>query len=66
MEVTINGKKTDIPEGTTLAGFVARKGLNPETVVLEANGSIVGREAWEATALAPGDTLEVVSFVGGG
>lgn len=34
---------------STLAAFVTLKGLNPEAVVLEHNGTIAARDAWEGS-----------------
>jgi thiamine biosynthesis protein ThiS len=35
-------------------------------VALELNGQIVRRAAWPGTQIRPGDTVELVHFVGGG
>ena len=50
----------------TLADFIAQKGLNPESVVIEQNGTILPRERWRTVALTNADQLQIVSFVGGG
>jgi sulfur carrier protein len=41
-------------------------GMNPQLVVVEYNGEILGRSHWSTTELQAGDTLEVVTIVGGG
>lgn len=66
MTVTINGVPRDIPAPATLAAVLAHLGLHAEAVVVEHNRSIVRRAQLATTAVAPGDTLEIVHFVGGG
>lgn len=66
MIIVVNGKDAEFGEGSTMATVIERYGLNADTVVIEHNGIIVLRGAWPQTALAPGDKLELVTFVGGG
>ena len=66
MHVQINGNATEVEPGMTLADFIAQKGLNPESVVIEQNGTILPRERWREVALTSADQLQIVSFVGGG
>lgn len=66
MRITINGTATELPSGTTVLSLLESKGLDPATVVAELNQSIVPGEQFASTALADGDTLEIVRFVGGG
>jgi len=40
--------------------------LDPRTVVVELNRSIVRRANLSTTPLSPGDSVELVHFVGGG
>lgn len=63
--VTINGEEVDIA-GQTLAQYLATTTYNLARIAVERNGSIVFKSQYEHTVLANGDTLEVVSFVGGG
>lgn len=66
MIISVNGKDVTFSEGTTLTGVLQGYGLNQDTVVVEHNGIILKRELWQQTVLAHGDTLELVTFVGGG
>lgn len=63
--VKINGEQLDIA-GKTLAEYLAATNYNPTRIAVERNGEIVPKAAYEEVLLADGDTLEVVSFVGGG
>lgn len=64
--VRVNGDAREIPAGLTAAGLLARLELHPRMVVVEHNGTILRREQLDQTALAEGDQLELVHFVGGG
>ena len=65
-EIVANGVTRSVPAGTTLAVFLAGHDLVPDLVVVERNGEILQRAAFDGTALEPGDELEIVHFVGGG
>jgi len=66
IEVVVNGEPLRLPAGSTLPDLVAHLGLAPERVAIERNRDIVPRNRWPETALADGDSLEIVHFVGGG
>ena len=65
-EIVANGEPRRVALGTTVAGFLAAHDLDPDLVVVERNGGILRRADLDATALQPGDALEIVHFVGGG
>jgi len=50
----------------SISEFVRLKELNPEKIVVEHNGEILGGEVWENTLLRDSDSIVIVSFVGGG
>lgn len=64
--LTVNGEPRRTSAGISVAGFVAEIGLNPAKVAVERNGEIVPRGTHDQVALADGDVLEIVHFVGGG
>lgn len=69
MDLIINGQARaldTLEEGSVIADLLAALALEPERVALERNGEIVARTAWADIALAAGDRLEIVHFVGGG
>jgi thiamine biosynthesis protein ThiS len=66
MKLQINGEARDFNSPLTLAGLVDQLGMKADRVAVELNRSIVARDQWVKTALAEGDRLEVVHFVGGG
>lgn len=66
MRLEINGEEKEFAGGLTLSQLVAQLGMKPDRVAIERNREIVPRTLWESTALADGDKLEIVHFVGGG
>lgn len=65
--LTVNGEKRDFPAGSSVADLLKSHKLDPRLVVVEHNRSVLrDREAYAAIALAAGDTVEIVHFVGGG
>ncbi|MGH7700076.1 MAG: sulfur carrier protein ThiS [Gemmatimonadales bacterium] len=65
IEVVINGERRTVHRGTLL-DLLAQLDLDPRTVVVEHNRRIVRRPALGGVTVAPGDSLELVHFVGGG
>ena len=65
MNITVNGKNESVSTDT-IAIYIRNKGLNPNALVVEHNGQVVGSDLWDQTLLREGDQLELLSFVGGG
>ena len=63
--VKVNGHLLDVA-GQTVAQLVAAEGYDPQRVAVERNEDIVPKASYASTVLADGDTVEIVSFVGGG
>ena len=63
--VKINGKQMDMV-GKTLAAYLASTHYDPKRIAVERNGEIVPKSQYAGIVLQDGDTVEVVSFVGGG
>ena len=66
VRVTINGESHDIPADLTLAGLVQHLGLTDGPVAIERNREVVPRAEHASVAVAAGDVIEIVHFVGGG
>jgi thiazole synthase len=64
--LTVNGAPHRFAAGSSIAGLVTSLELNPQKVAVERNGVIVPRSTLAQVALADGDVLEIVHFVGGG
>ncbi|HET6764659.1 MAG TPA: sulfur carrier protein ThiS [Longimicrobiaceae bacterium] len=66
IELRINGAARQVPTGLTVASLLTHLNLHPGMVVVEHNGTILRRDGLDGVAVAGGDTLELVHFVGGG
>jgi len=66
MQVRINGELREIPEGTTVAGLLALLGVKAARVAVELNETVVTKDRYESQKIGPGDSVEIVAFVGGG
>ena len=64
--ITLNGKPREIAPGSTVADLLTELGLDPRTVAVEHNRTIIKRETYAGATLSSGDNLEVVRFVQGG
>lgn len=64
--VYINGEEKDNYDGVTVEEMVTREGFQKSRIAVEINGVIVSKQTYQETILHAGDTIEVVSFVGGG
>lgn len=63
--VKINGESLDIA-GKTIAEYLATTNYDLKRIAVERNGDIVPKAQYNVTVLVDGDSVEVVSFVGGG
>ena len=66
MNVKINGQNQTLNAEMSLSEFIAQKGLNPEGIVVEHNFKIIEKKDLADIAIKENDTIEIVSFVGGG
>lgn len=64
--ITINGNKIIDAHNLKLSDLLIKEGFNLSTIAVECNGSIVPKTLYGEKLLEDGDSLEVVSFVGGG
>ena len=66
MKLFINGEAAHAPPGLTLLELLEQRNLAAQEVVVERNLVLVPRDAFAGTMLEPGDSLEILHFVGGG
>ena len=65
MRIQVNGDTREVSARTILE-LVGELGLDPRKVAVERNLEIVPKSLHGQTALAEGDRIEMVVFVGGG
>ena len=63
--VKVNGEELDIA-GKTVTDYLATTNYEPGRIAVDRNGDIVFKSRYNVTVLEDGDSLEIVSFVGGG
>jgi thiamine biosynthesis protein ThiS len=66
MTLTINGEKREIEDGLTVSGLLENLKIEPARVAVEVNLNIIKKADYQNQLLNDGDSVEVVSFVGGG
>ncbi len=62
----VNGENIEITKETNLYEFLTEQGYNTLKIAVELNGDIVPKSNYKNVTLKNDDTIEVVSFVGGG
>ena len=66
MQVRLNGELREIPDGVTVATLLTHLGVKAPRVAVEVNEAVVTKDRYEAQKIGPGDSVEIVAFVGGG
>tara|TARA_B100000700_G_C14349594_1_gene536505 strand:- start:148 stop:366 length:219 start_codon:yes stop_codon:yes gene_type:complete len=69
MNLKINGEERVInfkDSQPSLAMLIKEMGHHPQLIVVEFNGEILDQKKWTSQELKSGDTLEIVTIVGGG
>ena len=62
----VNGQENSLPKPVTVQEYLEENGYQIARVALEKNGAIVPKASFAETMLDDRDTIEIVSFVGGG
>ena len=66
MTVTLNGEIKQIEDGITVSGLLESLQIEPARVAVEVNLKIIKKTDYLSHQLNEGDSVEIVSFVGGG
>jgi sulfur carrier protein len=64
--ITLNGDSYQIDGDTPLTDLLERLKMRRGRVAVEINREIVPKASYPATIIKPGDTVEIINFVGGG
>lgn len=64
--IVVNGDERPLGSGATILTLLGELELDPRTVAVERNGTVLKRADFAATELRSGDRLEIVRFVQGG
>ena len=63
--IKVNGEEKNIA-GKTIAEYLSTTNYDIKRIATEHNGDIVPKAQYAETVLKNGDSIEIVSFVGGG
>ncbi len=66
MQITVNGENKEFPPGTSVSELLKSFDIDERYVAVELNRKIVPRVQFSEKLLMENDTLEIVTFVGGG
>jgi len=66
MKLTLNGEIKQIEKGITVSGLLESLQVEPARVAVEVNLKIIKKADYLSHKLNEGDSVEIVSFVGGG
>lgn len=66
MQITLNGQPHQVEPGSTLSTLLAELGLDRKPCAAEVNRQVVPRGEHASTTLNEGDTIELMTLVGGG
>ena len=66
MNIIVNGEEFVFFNGTTVRQLLEQLHLAGRPVAVEQNGQIIPHSTFDQAELSEGDTLEIVTFVGGG
>ena len=64
--VKINGKEAADVCGMTVSQYLSANNYNPKHIVVELNDALYRNAEYDSTAIADGDVVEILSFMGGG
>ena len=66
MTIRVNGVSHELPPGATIPALLERLGLTQAACAVEVNGELVPKRQHAAKELREGDSIEMVTLVGGG
>ncbi|PYO35493.1 MAG: thiamine biosynthesis protein ThiS [Candidatus Rokuibacteriota bacterium] len=66
MNVMVNGKPMELPEGLTIDGLLARLNVRREYTAVAVNREVTPKHQYAQSVLRDGDRVEIVRPMGGG
>lgn len=66
MTIQLNGDPCDLDGPISVAALLASLKIDARRVAVELNLVVLKRAAYDTTIVQPGDSMEIVNFVGGG
>jgi sulfur carrier protein len=66
IKITLNGKQKELATALNLHDVIGQFCKDTHPVIAELNGHIIKKPIWNQISIKDGDTVELVSMVGGG
>ncbi|MEZ6122993.1 MAG: sulfur carrier protein ThiS [Planctomycetaceae bacterium] len=66
LRIQLNGKAHEVPDDATIADLLQQLQINARYCAVERNHELVPREQHSECPVREGDSIEVVTLVGGG
>ncbi len=66
INITLNGKPSQIQAGTTVSDLLLKWKIRPELVTVEVNENILQKLDYDGTEICERDKVEFVFYMGGG
>ena len=66
INVTINGAQTSIQSNTSIRNIIKSYSLNPNSIIVEINETIIEKKHYNTTILNENDSVELIRYIGGG
>ena len=66
MNVTVNGKSMELPDGLTIEELLAHLGVRREFTAVALNREVTPKHQYGESVLREGDKVEIVRPMGGG
>ncbi len=66
MQIKVNGKAEEVKENSTIKSFIEGTELKIDQIIIALNDDVIEVENYPKIALNDGDSIDVMSFIGGG
>jgi sulfur carrier protein len=66
MNVTVNGKPMEVPDGLTIDGLLTHLGVRREYTAVALNREVTLKHQYAQSVIRDGDKVEIVRPMGGG
>jgi len=66
MNVTVNGKPMELPDGLTIDGLLTHLGVRREYTAVAVNREVTPKHQYAHSVISDGDKIEIVRPMGGG
>lgn len=66
INLIVNGKEIQLDDPTNLVKYLESLEVNPSSIAVAIDGTVLRREEWGSVTLSDGAHVEIVRAVGGG